>query len=624
MPRITLKNLQQEYELFTQRFVVLSILVVLGAFLLLFRLIQLQVFQHNTYTTLSDQNQLALVPIEPSRGLIYDRNGILLADNTTAYSLELIPERIKNLKTTIEQLRALINIDDDDIKLFYKQLHQLRRFESVPLRMQLNDEEMAQFALNQFRFPGVIIKARLIRHYPYGSSFSHVIGYVGRINPQELEQVDHTNYSASQFIGKVGLEKFYEQRLHGSVGYQQIETDASGRMVRVLKNVPAVSGENLYLTIDAKLQQVAEKLFAEEHGALIAIDPNNGDVLAMVSAPSYDPNLFVKGIDAASYQTLRNAPEKPLYNRAVRGLYAPASTFKPFMALAGLEAGVIDEESKVFDPGWFKLKNSEHIYHDWVIHGHGTVNVIRAITVSCDIFFYELGRKLGISAIDDMMKKFNFGEFTGIEIPEEAKGLIPTPEWKFKRLHTKWYPGDTVITSIGQGFTLVTPLQLASATATIATRGKSYRPHLLRYSENDNSQVKPYELYLRPLVHYSDKTWNLVHQGMQNVVAGAEGTARGHFGQGMPYSTAGKTGTAQVVRKKTTKDVQSQLTKNLRNHSWFIVFAPADHPQIAVAVIVEHNTHGGAATLAREFLDYYFLKKEPNYEVLNNTGTDTH
>lgn len=313
----------------------------------------------------------------------------------------------------------------------------------------------------------------------------------------------------------------------------------------------------------------------------------------MVSSPSYDPNLFVKGIDAASYQTLRSAPEKPLYNRAVRGLYPPASTFKTFMALAGLESGVINEDTKVYDPGWFQLKNSSHIYHDWQIQGHGTVNVTRAIMVSCDIFFYELGRRLGISSIDNMIKNFNFGSYTGIEIPEEAKGLIPTPEWKQKKLHTSWYPGDTVITSIGQGFTLVTPLQLASATATLAMRGKSYKPHLLRYSETDNSQVKPYELYLRNLVRYKDTTWDLVHQGMRDVISGSEGTARGHFGVNTPYSAAGKTGTAQVIRKKTTKDVQSSLTKNLRNHSWFIVFAPADHPQIAVAIIVEHNIHSG-------------------------------
>ncbi len=623
MPRITLKNLQQEYELFSRRLLVLGVLVIVGILVLLIRLVQLQIFQHNTYTTLSDQNQLALVPIEPSRGLIYDRNGVLLADNTTAYSLELIPERIKHLKQTIAQLRELINIDEDDIKLFYKQLRQLRRFESVPLRMQLNDEEMAQFALNQYRFPGVVIKARLIRHYPFGSSFAHVIGYVGRINQEELEQVDRTNYSASQFIGKVGLEKFYEKQLHGVVGYQQVETDASGRMVRVLKNVPPVSGENLYLSIDAKLQQVAEKLFAGEQGALVAIDPNNGEVLAMVSSPGYDPNLFVKGIDAASYQTLRNAPEKPLYNRAVRGLYPPASTFKPFMALAGLESGVIDENSKIYDPGWFQLKNSTHIYHDWQLRGHGTVNVTRAIAVSCDVFFYELGRKLGISPIANMMEKFNFGERTGIEIPEEAKGLIPSAEWKKKRLHTNWYPGDTVITSIGQGFTLVTPLQMASATTALATRGKSYRPHLLRYSVNDSNQVKPYESYLRPLARYTDHHWNLVHQGMRDVVSGPEGTARGHFANAA-YAAAGKTGTAQVVGKKTAKDIQSQLAKNLRNHSWFIVFAPADHPQIAVAIIVEHNTHGGAASLARQFLDYYFLKKEPNYEVLHQVGNDTH
>lgn len=608
--RVMLNNINEEYALFTRRLVVMAVLILIAATALCARLVYLQILQHPLYITLSDKNQLTLVPIEPSRGLIYDRNGILLADNVTVYSLEIIPERVKNLDEMLKTLNTLIPIQPSDIKAFKRQLKQLRRFESVPLRVRLTEEEVARFALNQYRFPGVVIRARLSRHYPLGKSMSHAIGYVGRINQEELKSLNKSNYSASQYIGKTGVEKYYESTLHGTVGYQQVETDANGRMVRILRKIPAIAGNNLYLTIDSQLQHVVEKAFGAETGALVAINPQNGEVLALVSSPGFDPNLFVNGIDHATYQALQNAPDRPLFNRASRGTYPQASTIKPFMGFAILGAG-IDAKDSVSDPGWFRLPGSSHVYRDWRKGGHGRVNLNRAIVVSCDTYFYTFGRRIGISTIAEILKDFGFGAPTQIEIPDEARGLVPTPAWKRRVVGTSWYPGDTVITSIGQGFNLATPIQLTHATAILANEGHAYKPHLLRMQQSENGVMLPYEPQPLPKIYYPEEHWTLVKSAMRAVIEGGEGTARGRFGPGAPYQPAGKTGTAQVVRKKSDRDVQTQLPRHFRNHSLFIAFAPVDKPQIAVGVIVEHNTRGYAVNLARYVMDYFFLKKEP-------------
>jgi penicillin-binding protein 2 len=479
----SVKNDRLEAQLHRSRLNLLIILVIILSLVLILRLAYLQITEFKRYETLSLKNQMSIIPIAPPRGIVLDKNGVVMAENIPVYVLEIIPERVKNLKLSLQQLRILLpSITDDDLDNFNRARKQNRSFVPIPLKLKLDQEEVAIFASNQYRFPGVSIKARLMRYYPLGEMTAHLLGYVGRINIQELRQVDPTNYRATNFIGKSGIEKFYENILHGEVGYQQVETDVSGRTLRVVNKQNPVSGEKLYLTIDTRLQQVAYQAMKDKRGAVVVLSTHGGDILAMVSAPSFDPNLFVNGISTEDYKTLATARDRPLYNRAVRGLYPPASTIKPFMGLAGLEKGVVDTSYSIHDPGWFRLPGVSHAYRDWKKTGHGFINLKRAITVSCDTYFYQLGHKMGISAIEDMLVQFGFGQLTHVDLNEEAAGLVPSKHWKKQNKGQSWYPGDTVITSIGQGFTLVSPLQLANATASMSQKGRRFRPHLLHKS----------------------------------------------------------------------------------------------------------------------------------------------
>lgn len=610
----SVRNDRAEARLHHFRLNLLVALVIILSILLVFRLAYLQISQFKRYETLSLKNQMSIIPIAPPRGIILDKNGVVLAENIPVYVLEIIPERVKQMPETLQKLKALIpSITDDDIDNFNKARKQNRSFVPIPFKLKLSQEEVAIFASNQYQFPGVSIKARLMRYYPLGDMMAHLLGYVGRINVQELRQVDPTNYRATNFIGKSGIERYYEDILHGQVGYQQVETDVSGRTLRVLNKQNPVSGERLYLTIDKRIQEVAYEAMKERRGAVVAMSTKGGDILAMISAPSFDPNLFVNGINNIDYQKLATARDRPLYNRAVRGLYPPASTIKPFMGLTGLEKGFINSSYGIYDPGWFRLPGVSRPYKDWRKGGHGITNLKRAIMVSCDTYFYQLGHRMGIGIIEEMLNKFGFGQMTGIDLNEEAPGLVPSKHWKAQNKGLPWYPGDTIITSIGQGFMLVSPLQLANATASLSQKGQRFRPHLLLKSiQSDTEEThkyKPVEEY--PITVKDENYWVQISEAMQAVINNNEGTGY-RFGRNAPYSVAAKTGTAQVfggkhydkVRKAKAEDIPEYL----RDHSLIIAFAPADNPEIAVAVMVENDV--AASSVARKVMDAYFEFKK--------------
>lgn len=588
------------------RLSLLAAILIMLSLVLVLRLAYLQFSQYKRYATLSLKNQMSIIPIAPPRGIILDKNGVVLAENIPVYVLEIIPERVKHLDQTLQQLQALLPcITDDDIQTFQRTRRQNHAYLATPLKVKLNQEDVAIFASNQYRFPGVSIKARLMRYYPLGETTAHLLGYVGRINSQELQRVDPTNYRATNFIGKAGVENYYETLLHGRVGYQQIETDVSGRTLRIINKQPPVSGAKLYLTIDARLQQVAYDALQGHRGALVAIDVKNGKILTMTSAPSFNPNLFVNGISNADYKILSNALNRPLFNRAVRGLYPPASTVKPFVALAGLDKGVISINTHIYDPGWYRLPGVKHAYRDWKRTGHGVLNVKRAIMVSCDTFFYQLGNKLGITALEDMFVQFGFGQLSHVDLHEEASGLVPSPHWKRRSKNLPWYPGDTLITSIGQGFMLASPLQMANATASLSQHGRRFRPHLLnKYIDNNQTThyFKRIEEYPLRLKH--NENWDIVIDAMHNVITNNEGTGY-RFGRNAPYSVAGKTGTAQVFSMSQDEKKQyTNLPESLRDHSLFVGFAPVDNPKIAIAVLVENDLI--ASHVARKVMDAYF------------------
>lgn len=605
------KNDRVESRIHRLRLNLLVALIITLSFVLVLRLAYLQISEFKRYETLSLKNQMSIIPIAPPRGIILDKNGVVLAENIPVYVLEVIPERVKDLNITVEKLRMLLpSITDDDIDNFKRARKQNRSFVPIPIKLKLTQEEVALFATNQYQFPGVSIKARLMRSYPQGEITAHLLGYVGRINVQELRQVDPTNYRATNFIGKSGIEKFYEDILHGEVGYQQVETDVSGRTLRIVNKQNPVSGEKLYLTIDSRLQKVAYEALKDKRGAVVAMSTHGGDILAMVSAPSFDPNAFVNGINASDYQKLSNARDRPLYNRAVRGLYPPASTIKPFMGLAGLEKGVVDTHYSIYDPGWFRLPGVSHAYRDWKKTGHGVINLKRAITVSCDTYFYQLGHRMGIAAIEDMLSQFGFGQLTHVDLNEEAPGLLPNKHWKRQNKGVSWYPGDTVITSIGQGFMLVSPIQLANATASLSQKGKRYRPHFLQKSvQSDRGETHEYQVLEEyPMRLKDDSYWTVIADAMQSVIVSNEGTGY-RFGRNAPYSVAAKTGTAQVFGgRQYEKTRYEDIPEFLRDHSLFIAFSPVEDPEIAIAVMVENDV--AASNVARKVLDaYYELKK---------------
>jgi len=613
--KLKIKDHAAETRLFANRAIVAMVLVIILMLVIVARLFYLQVVNHEHFSTASRNNRIKIVPVPPTRGLIYDRNGVLLAENIPSFSLELVAEQINDMDDTLNRLKSLISISESDLTIFKRLLKQkrTRRFESLPLRFRLSEEEVARFAVNRHLFPGVDIQARLIRSYPFGDLGVHVLGYVGRINIKELKRIDPANYSATTHIGKLGIERAYEELLHGEVGYRQEEVNVQGRTLRVLNKQPPVAGNNIFLNIDIKLQQVVTDALGEFRGSAVAIDPRNGEILAMVSKPGYDPNLFVTGIDSKSYAELRDSKDKPLFNRTLLGQYPPGSTVKPFMGLAGLEAGKITED--VFCPGWYTLKGDDHRYRDWKKVGHGVTDLDKAITESCDVYFYELAHRLRIDSIHDFMSKFGFGQRTGIDVIGELAGLMPSREWKRRERRLPWYPGETLITGIGQGFTLTTPIQLASATATLAMQGKRIKPSLLHATQSAGEQAMQYHQteLLEPIQLKHTRHWAEVTQAMRNVVHGSHGTARGSA-RGAKYKYAGKTGTAQVFGiAQDAEYEEDKVAAKLRDHSLFISFAPIDKPRIAVAVVAENAGSGSryAAPIARKIMDAYLLKDKP-------------
>lgn len=601
------KNYRAESQ--NQRFrlnLLVAMLIILSLILIL-RLAYLQISEFKRYQTLSLKNQMSIIPIAPPRGVILDRNGVLLAENVPVYVLEIIPEHVKDMKKTLAKLRELIpSISDDDIEAFNRARSQNRSFVPIPIKLKLSQEEVAVFAINQYHFKGVSIKARLMRHYPLGEMTAHALGYVGRINIDELRKVDPTNYRATNFIGKAGVEKYYEDILHGKVGYQMTETDVSGRTLRVISKVNPHSGAKLYLSLDVRLQEAAYNALKDKRGAVVVINSHNGEVLAMVSSPSFDPNIFVGGVSTKDYKILSNALQRPLFNRAVRGVYPPASTIKPFVGLAGLDKGFVTTATEIWDPGKFKLPTASHIYRDWKKTGHGVINFKRAITVSCDTYFYQLGHKMGIANIEDMLVKFGLGQLTHVDLHEEANGIIPSARWKKQTKGVSWYPGDTLISAIGQGFMLATPLQMANATASLSQHGQRFRPHLLTKTVNsDNGEIeeyKPVEEY--PVYLRDESNWDIVADAMHNVLTSNEGTGY-RFGRNPPYPVAGKTGTAQVFSgRQYEKAKYEDIPEALRDNSLFIAFTPVDKPDIAIAVVVENDVI--ASTVARKVLDAYY------------------
>ena len=577
------------------------------------RLVYLQVLAHEHYITLADDNRIKILPLPPNRGLIFDRNGLILADNLPSYRLELTLEQIRDIDTTLSKLSELVNIRDVDLKRFEKLRQRTPVFKPVALRFHLSDDEVARFAINRHRFPGVDIVAGLSRHYPHGPLAVHAIGYVGRIDERDLQRIDASDYSGTTHIGKVGIEKTYEDVLHGTVGYRQVETNAEGRILRTLVRTPPVPGENLYLTMDAELQSVAEQAFEGKAGAAIAIDPSNGDILAFVSQPTYDPNLFVNGIDTETYRALRDDAKQPLFNRALRGQYPPGSTLKPFVALGGLEQGITSEHADTYCPGFYRLPGKARKYRDWKRGGHGTVDLNIAIAQSCDVYFYDLALSMGIDRLHGFLALFGFGERTGIDITGELPGLMPSRQWKRAARNLPWFPGETLITGIGQGFVLTTPIQLASATATLSEYGRHFKPHIVASTQQyDDIELTP--VPVEPLADTPVEDlhhWSSVINAMREVVHGKRGTAR-KVGEGSEFEFAGKTGTAQVFGLKQEEKYEAdKLAKELHDHSLFIAFAPIDKPRIAVAVVVEHGGSGSAvaAPIGRIILDQYLLEK---------------
>jgi penicillin-binding protein 2 len=626
---VELKNHQREIYYFRLRLVLSLGFVAVMLFILLLRFFYLQVFRHEYFHTLAESNRIYVVPIVPNRGLILDRNGVVMAQNYSGYTLEIAPSKVTNMDELIVELSKLVEITPKDIKRFNKLLTERQTLGSMPIRSQLSDEEVARISAQQFRFPGVEIKARLFREYPFTEVTSHLIGYVGRINQKDIDQLAEdevvSNYLGSDYIGKTGVEQSYEKALHGTTGFEQVEVDAGGRAVRVLSRTAPESGSNLMLTLDAKLQEVAEQAFGEYRGALVAIDPTNGEVLAFVSKPGYDPGLFIDGIDTETWDELNNSPDTPLNNRALRGQYPPGSTIKPFMALAGLYYGTRSPSRSISDPGYYMLPGSRHQYRDWKSGGHGAVDMFKSIVISCDTYYYGLATELGIENMHSYLTRFGFGQKTGLDMEGESSGLIPSTEWKAKRYKQIWYPGDTVSAGIGQGYNLVTPVQLAFATAILANDGVAFQPHLVKEIRRasggplltENKQL--FDLKIEP------SHLQLV-KGAMEAVTKPGGTAAG-ASYGAPYRMAGKTGTAQVIAiKQGEKYDAKKVSEYNRDHAWFIAFAPADKPRIALAVLAENGGHGGstAAPIARKVMDYYLLGKvpQPLQKVTEKTGAE--
>ncbi|MDH4873244.1 penicillin-binding protein 2 [Pseudomonas sp. BN515] len=611
MPQpIRLKDHEKDARLVRRRVIVGAAAVLMLTCVLITRLYYLQVIQYDYHSTLSENNRVHVQPIPPTRGLIFDRNGVIIADNRPSFSLSVTRERAGDWEQTLDVIVEVLQLTPDDRALFEKRMKQGRRpFEPVPILFELTEEQIARIAVNQFRLPGVEVVAQLVRHYPQGAHFAHSVGYVGRINEKELKQLDPVNYSGTHHIGKTGIERFYEDQLHGEVGYEEVETNARGRVLRVLKRTDPKPGKDLVLTLDVRLQEAAEQALAGRRGAIVAIEPSSGDVLAMVSQPSFDPNPFVTGISFKAYAELRDSIDRPLYNRVLRGLYPPGSTIKPMVAVSGLDSGVVTPASRVFDPGFYQLPNYDHKYRNWNRSGDGWVNMETAIMRSNDTYFYDLAHKMGIDRLHDYMSRFGFGQRVALDMFEESSGLMPSREWKRARYRQAWFPGETLILGIGQGYMQATPLQLAQAVALMANRGKWIRPHLAKTIEGQ----PPLDPNPMPDIVLRDpKYWDAGRNGMEQVVHGARGTAH-KVGASSVYRIAGKSGTAQVVAiKQGEKYDRSKVQERHRDHALFVAFAPAEDPKIAVAVMVENGESGSgvAAPVVKQVMDAWLLGED--------------
>jgi len=606
---------EQELSQFRRRVLVAGGFVMVCFMLLAARFAWLQVSRYDYYHTRAEDNRIALVPIVPNRGLITDRNGVVLARNYAAYTLEITPSALKNVDATIDALAEIVEIQPKDRRRFKKILDESKNFESVPIRTRLTDEEVARLIARRFEFPGVEVNARLFRDYPNGPLASHFLGYIGRINDRDMRRIEEreqeANYRGTDHIGKTGLEQSYEAELHGITGFEEVEVDAGGRAVRLLRRTAPVAGNNLVLTVDLELQKVAEEAFGNRRGAMVAIEPGSGAVLALVSAPGFDPNLFVDGISTQDWDALNNSPDHPLINRALNSANPPGSTFKPFMALAALTTGKRTAQQVISDPGYFDFGG--HRFRDDKVGGHGLVNMYQSIAQSCNTYYYKLAADMGIEQIAAFMTKFDFGSRTGIDLEGESSGVLPSPDWKRRRFkrpeQQKWYAGETISVGIGQGYNAYTPLQLAHATATLAAGGVVYKPHLVRYVEDVRSGEKRL-IEPDPVANLKLKPEHLaeIRRGMVGV--NLEGTGRRAFA-GVPYLVAGKTGTAQVYSLRGGRYKANEVRERLRDHSLYIAYAPADAPKIALAVLVENGGFGAsaAAPIARQVLDYYLLGK---------------
>jgi len=606
------KDHSGESRLFTERALAAGVLVLASMLLVAARLVQLQIENHDHFSTLSQDNRVRLEPLPPTRGLIYDAAGVLLADNFPSFSLEITLEKVDDLDATLAELRSLVDIGEKDLKRFARMRTQRRRFEGVPIRINLSQAEVARLSVNGHRFPGVDIHAELLRSYPLGEDTAHVLSYVGRINEEELERIDASDYAGTNYIGKGGVEKAYEDILHGSVGYQQVEVNARGQVLRVLESKPAEAGKDLKLFLDVRLQQDAAAALGDHRGAVVAIDPRTGGVLALVSRPSFDPNLFVEGIGAADYKALRESPDKPLFNRAIRGQYPPGSTVKPFVALGGLETGTTSLTDSKWCPGFYQLPGNTHKYRCWKRGGHGSVALEKAIVQSCDVYFYRLAHDMGIDRLHNFLTGFGFGQRTGIDVAGELGGLLPSRQWKRRVRNQPWFPGETLITGIGQGSFLATPMQLAAATAALAARGRYIRPRVVRATEVPGLEAEREVPAVVRQLSLAPRNIDDVIASMEKVVQSAAGTAKRI--RTSAYRIAGKTGTAQVFTLgQKERYRESQVPEHMRDHALFLAFAPVEDPRIAVAVIMENGGHGGstAAPVARQVMDAYLLRETP-------------
>ncbi|ANS84703.1 Penicillin-binding protein [Vibrio scophthalmi] len=619
--RTRIRDYQEEARLFGSRAIVAFIGIFAMMGVLVANLYNIQVNQYQDYKTRSNDNRIKIVPIAPNRGLIYDRNGVLLAENRPVFSLEITPEKIKDMDDTIARLQQILAITPEQVERFEKERRRTRRFKSVPILNQLNEEQVAKFSVNQHNFPGVTVNANLKRYYPYGEILTHVIGYVSRINDRDMQRLvreeKDANYQATRDIGKLGIERYYEDMLHGTAGYQEVEVNSRGRIIRVLKYVPPVPGKDIVLNLDIDLQSYIHDLLAGRRGSAVVLDPHDNGVLAMVSSPSYDPNSFVHGISGKDYRALLDNKDRPLVNRATLGIYPPASTIKPMMAVAALEEGVITPYTVRNDPGYWKIPNSKtKPFRDWLRWGHGKVDVVKSIEESVDTFYYQVAYDMGIDRISQWMMMFGFGDYTGIDIHEESKANMPTREWKLARHRTPWYQGDTIPVGIGQGYWTATPMQLAKATSVLVNRGKVFAPHLLRatiengqpFNNNTMAEVLTYP----PISGVKESYWDIAIEGMRLVNNGKKGTARRAFA-GTKYVSAGKSGTAQVFGLGEDEEYNAdELAEHLRDHALFTGFAPVEDPKVVVSIVLE-NAGGGStngAPVARKIFDHELLKKD--------------